>query len=380
MQKTKLLDYDQGLFIVSSILLAMGFVMLTSSSMALSHNQTDFAFYYAQRQLIYILMGLFAGFIVLKTPLYIWQKLSRVLLLLSLLLLIVVLIPGVGHEVNGARRWITFGFFNIQVSEIAKLGLMIYFADYVTRRHYEITTHGLGFAKALITTLLIVGLLLLQPDFGTAVVILSAILGVLFLAGAPLQYFVLMVIGLGGVLTALAVSAPYRWQRITSFLNPWADQYASGYQLTQALIAFGRGEWFGLGLGSGIQKLFYLPEAHTDFIFAVLSEELGLLGAVIILLLYAFLIFRGMCIAKLALKARRFFQAYLAFGITLCLGLQVIVSMGVNTGLLPTKGLTLPLMSYGGSSLIVTLVSIALLLRVSFENQNTNQSTGAANR
>ncbi|MGA2655665.1 MAG: putative lipid II flippase FtsW [Gammaproteobacteria bacterium] len=372
MLKINLLAYDRSLFIVSAILLATGLVVLTSSSMALSHNQNGFAFFYAQRQVIYMFMGLFAGYIFLVTPLYIWQKISRVLLLLSFLLLILVLIPGVGHEVNGARRWITFGFFNIQVSEIAKLCLLIYFADYVTRRHFEITSSGFGFIKALIIVSLMAGLLLLQPDFGTAVVILSTILAVLFLAGAPLHYFILMVIGLSGVLAALAVSAPYRWQRITSFLNPWADQYASGYQLTQALIAFGRGEWFGLGLGSGIQKLFYLPEAHTDFIFAVLSEELGLIGALIILFLYALLIYRGMHIAKVALNGRRFFQAYLAYGITLCLALQVIVSIGVNTGLLPTKGLTLPLMSYGGSSLIVTMIFIALLLRISFENQNTN--------
>lgn len=368
MPKNNILTYDQGLFTVSLILLALGLVMLTSSSMALSQNQTGFEFYYAQRQLIYIIMGLTAGFITLKIPMHIWQKAGRALLLISLLLLIVVLIPGIGHEVNGARRWITFGFFNIQVSEIAKLGLLIYFADYVTRHHHAITTHGLGFAKALITALMVAGLLLLQPDFGTAVVILSAILGVLFLAGAPLHYFILMVIGLGGALSALAVSAPYRWQRITSFLNPWADQYASGYQLSQALIAFGRGEWLGLGLGSGIQKLFYLPEAHTDFIFAVLSEELGLIGAIVILLLYAYLIYRSFYIAKMAMNARRYFQAYLAYGISLCFGLQVIVSIGVNTGLLPTKGLTLPLMSYGGSSLMVTIVSIALLLRISMEN------------
>jgi cell division protein FtsW len=368
MQKNSFLLYDRTLFIVSGILLAFGLIMLTSSSMALAQNQTGFAFYYAQRQLIYIVLGLLAGFIVLRTPLHIWQHAGRGLLLLSLLLLIVVLIPGIGHEVNGARRWITFGFFNIQVSEIAKLCLMIYFADYVTRHHHAITTHGLGFAKALCTVLMMAGLLLLQPDFGTAVVILTTILAILFLAGAPLHYFILMVIGLGSVFTALAVSAPYRWQRITSFLNPWTDQYASGYQLTQALIAFGRGEWFGLGLGSGIQKLFYLPEAHTDFIFAVTSEELGLLGALIVLLLYALLIYRGMRIAKLALNARRYFQAYLAYGISLCLGLQVIVSIGVNTGLLPTKGLTLPMMSYGGSSLVITIISIALLLRISYEN------------
>jgi cell division protein FtsW len=370
MAKNSVFTYDRTLFTLSIILLAIGLIMLTSSSMALAQNQTGFAFYYAQRQLIYMLLGLCAAFIVLRVPLHVWQRMGRGLLLLSFLLLVIVLIPGIGHEVNGARRWINFGFFNVQVSEIAKLCLMIYFADYVTRHHKAITTHGLGFAKALWMVLVIVGLLLLQPDFGTAVVILSAILGILFLAGAPLHYFILMVIGLGGVLSALAVSAPYRWQRITSFLNPWADQYASGYQLTQALIAFGRGEWTGLGLGSGIQKLFYLPEAHTDFIFAVLSEELGLIGALVILILYALLIYRGMRIAKLALIARRYFQAYLAYGISLCLGLQVIVSIGVNTGLLPTKGLTLPLISYGGSSLMITIISIALLLRISFENKS----------
>lgn len=367
MQKNSLFFYDRTLFVLGFILLAIGLVMLTSSSMALAQKQTGFAFYYMQRQLIYITLGLLVGFVVLQIPTRLWQQMSRGLLLLSFLLLILVLVPGIGHKVNGAQRWIAFGFFNIQVSEIAKVCLMIYFADYISRHYEMITTQGLGFAKALWPMLVIVGLLLFQPDFGTAVVILATILGVLFLAGAPLHYFILMVIGLSTALTALAVSAPYRWQRITSFLNPWADQYASGYQLSQALIAFGRGEWLGLGLGSGIQKLFYLPEAHTDFIFAVLSEELGLFGALIILCLYALFIYRGMRIGQQAAIAKQYFQAYLAYGISLCLGLQTLVSIGVNTGLLPTKGLTLPLMSYGGSSLMITIIAISLLLRISYE-------------
>jgi cell division protein FtsW len=361
--------YDRSLFTLSLILLCLGVVMLTSSSMALAQDQTGFAFYYAQRQMVYIILGLVLGFLVLRVPMQAWQQAGRPLLLFSLLLLLIVLIPGIGHEVNGARRWIGLGFFNIQVSEIAKLCLVIYFADYLTRHYIAVTTQRMGFAKAMLVAMVMAGLLLLQPDFGTAVVILATILAVLFLAGAPLHYFILMVITLGGALTLLAISAPYRWQRITGFLNPWADQYASGYQLTQALIAFGRGEWLGLGLGSGIQKLFYLPEAHTDFIFAVLSEELGLFGALTVLLLYGLLIYRGMRIGQLALQAKQQFQAYVAYGISLCLGLQVIISMGVNTGILPTKGLTLPLMSYGGSSMVMTIVSIALLLRISYENE-----------
>ncbi len=368
MEKASLSPYDRTLFVLSGILLAIGLIMLTSSSMALAQNQTGFAFYYALRQFIYMAVGLLAGFAVLRLPLNIWQSASRGLLLLGLLLLVMVLIPGIGHEVNGARRWIAFGIFNVQVAEIAKLFLIIYFSDYITRHHSNITSHTLGFAKALCPALLIVGLLLLQPDFGTAVVILCTVLAMMFLAGAKLHYFILMVLGLTGIFAALAISAPYRWQRITSFLNLWADKLASGFQLTQALFAFGRGEWLGLGLGSGIQKLFYLPEAHTDFIFAVLSEELGLIGGMVILGLYTWLIYRGMRIAKLALSARKYFQANLAYGISLCLGIQVIVSIGVNTGLLPTKGLTLPLMSYGGSSLVVTLIFIALLLRISREN------------
>lgn len=367
MQKINTLPYDRPLFFLSVILLALGLVMLTSSSMALAQNQTGFAFYYAQRQVIYIVLGLILGFLVLRVPMSAWQQAGRPLLLLSLLLLILVLIPGIGHEVNGAQRWIHLGFFNIQVSEIAKLCLIIYFADYLTRHYVAVTTQRIGFAKAMLVALIVAGLLLLQPDFGTAVVIMATILSVLFLAGAPLHYFMLMVVALGAVFTALAVSAPYRWQRITSFLNPWADQYATGYQLTQALIAFGRGEWLGLGLGSGIQKLFYLPEAHTDFIFAVVGEELGLLGAITVLCLYAMLIYRGMRLGQMALRAREYFQANVAYGISLCLGLQVVVSMGVNTGILPTKGLTLPLMSYGGSSVVMTIVAIALLLRISYE-------------
>lgn len=368
MRNASTIQMDLTLLVVSILLLTWGLVILTSSSLVLAQNQTGYAFYYIQRQLIYLALSLGLAFIVLRTPMDIWQNAGRGLLLFALLLLVLVLIPGIGYEVNGARRWITFGLFNVQVSEIAKLCLIIYFADYLTRHEEVVTAQGLEFFKAMSVALVMTLLLLLQPDFGTAVVILTTVLGMLFIAGARLRYFMLMVLGIGSMLTVLAVSAPYRWKRITSFLNPWDDQYASGYQLTQALIAFGRGEWWGLGLGSGIQKLFYLPEAHTDFIFAVLSEELGLIGALGVLLLYGLLVLRGMTIGKAAMQANRHFQAYVAYGISLYLGFQVLVSMGVNTGLLPTKGLTLPLMSYGGSSLVVTIVSLALLLRISHEN------------
>jgi cell division protein FtsW len=288
-------------------------------------------------------------------------------MLFALLLLIVVLIPGMGRTVNGATRWLDFGLFTFQVSELAKLFLVIYLAGYMVRRAEEVRTTAIGFFKPMALLLAAGALLLMEPDFGAAVVVLVTGLGMLFLGGVRFwQFSALMLVTLG-MLVFLAISSPYRLERITSFINPWADPYDSGFQLTQSLIAIGSGGWFGVGLGGSVQKLFYLPEAHTDFLFAVLAEELGLIGSLSLLLLYGYLIWRALDIGAQALREGRTFGGYVAYGIGLLIGLQAFVNIGVNMGVLPTKGLTLPLMSYGGNSVVTTCLSIGLLLRVHYE-------------
>lgn len=361
--------YDLPLLIIALTILGIGLIMLASASIAVADNQTGQPFYYFTRQAVFASVGVFLGYILLRVPTEFWQSMRRPLLLFSILLLCAVLIPGIGYEVNGSMRWIKVGSVAFQVSELAKLTVIIFLAGYLAQYYETVMGKVAGFLRAMLVILLVSGLLLLEPDFGAAVVVLATTLMVLFLAGASLKHFITIVLLSGAGLYALIATAPYRWQRVTAFLNPWADQYNSGYQLTQALIAFGRGEFWGEGLGRSIQKLFYLPEAHTDFVFAVLAEELGLIGALSVLLLYALLTYRGFVIARTAYLQQRAFQAYLAYGMSLWLGLQSLISIGVNTGALPTKGLTLPLMSYGGSSLLVSLVAIALLLRISHENK-----------
>jgi len=286
-----------------------------------------------------------------------------------------VLVPGVGRNVNGATRWLPLGFVNLQVSELAKLAVVVYAAGYLVRRGEEVRSTIQGFVKPLGVMLLFALLLLLEPDFGAVVVIGATLMGMLFLAGVRLWLFGLLLVAAAGALALLAITSPYRMERLTTFMNPWADPFDSGFQLTQALIAFGRGEWLGVGLGGSVQKLFYLPEAHTDFLFAVLAEELGLLGAVGVIALFAYVVWRGFAIGQVAARAGRHFAAYLSYGIALWIGMQAFINLGVNMGVLPTKGLTLPLMSYGGSSMLVSCIAVALLLRV---DRETRQGGGAA--
>ena len=314
-------------------------------------------------------MGLVAALIIVKIEIARWQSVHAFLLLASLFLLIVVLIPGIGHTVNGSTRWVGFGIARLQVSEFAKLALIVYLASYLVRHQEEVRTCASGFIKPLVVLAVMSLLLLKEPDFGAVVVITATVMALLFLAGVRLWQFVLLLVACAVIIVVLAISSPYRLERLTGFLNPWARQFDSGYQLTQSLIAFGRGGWFGVGLGESVQKLFYLPEAHTDFLLAVLAEELGLMGVLTVIGLFVLLVSRGLLIARRALHAGNPFAAYLAYGFSLLLALQAAINIGVNSGLLPTKGLTLPLMSYGGSSMVANCIVIAILVRIDYETR-----------
>ncbi len=352
---------------VAIMLLLMGLIMVASASIEVSARTYGSPFHMVIRHGVYVLFGGIAGVIALSIPISLWQRLDLPLLLLAFMLLIAVLIPGIGREVNGASRWISLGLFTVQGSEFVKLIVVIYISAYLVRRKEEIQENIFVFFIPIAFVGVLATLLLFQPDFGAAVVIVSAALGVMFLAGAPMRYFMPIITACLVGMFALVVLQPYRLARYTSFANPWENQFGGGYQLTQALIAFGRGEWLGLGLGNSIQKQFFLPEAHTDFLFSIIAEELGVLGAALIVIAFACLVIRALWIGRQAAKLEADFHAYMAYGIALLLGVQSTINLGVNLGLLPTKGLTLPLMSYGGNSLIISCVLVAILLRIEYE-------------
>jgi len=360
-------DLDPLLTMIFISLLTIGVIMVASSSISVADRNFSNPFYYLQRQLVFVVMGVFAAIAVFKIRLVQWEKSGMSLLIFALFLLLLVLMPGVGKTVNGSTRWLPLGVFNLQVSELVKLFLVIYVAGYLVRHGDAVRRSLLGFLKPMMMVGLAGLLLLLEPDFGATVVIMGTVLGMTFLAGARFSQFISFVLLFGSAALMLVVTSPYRMQRLTSFANPWADPFDSGFQLTQSLIAIGTGGWFGTGLGGSVQKLFYLPESHTDFLFAVLSEELGFIGVAIVVLLYSALFFRSLKIASQAEAAGNYFAAYMAYGIGIWLSMQAIINMGVNVGLLPTKGLTLPLMSYGGSSLIVSCMAIGLLMRINYE-------------
>jgi cell division protein FtsW len=355
-------------------LLLVGLVMVASAGIGISDREMGAPFFYFQRQLIYVGLGLVAAMVAMTIPTAIWEKYSMVLLGVGLALLVLVLVPGVGHEVNGARRWVRLGFMNFQVSELARVLLLTYVASYAVRRADELRSDFAGFVRPVLVLGGAAVLLLAEPDFGAATVLLATGLAVLFLAGARLTHLAVPIVLGVAAMTTLAVTSPYRARRLTAFRNPWEDPFDSGFQLVQSLIAIGRGEWFGVGLGSSVQKLFYLPEAHTDFVFAVLAEEFGFVGVVVVLALFAVLVGRALAISRNAARAGLQFQSYVAAAIGIWLGLQSFVNIGVNMGLLPTKGLTLPLLSYGGSSMLVTLAWLGVLLRVHHETQMTGRS------
>ncbi|WP_045107000.1 putative lipid II flippase FtsW [Legionella hackeliae] len=361
--------YDKWLMGAVLGLIIIGLMMVASSSVMISTKYYHQPFHFLIRQACYLFAGFMAALVVMRIDSSTWEKMSMPLLLICLLMLLVVLIPGIGRIVNGSRRWLAFGPIGIQVSELAKLTMIFYVAGYLVRQQESVRHSILGFIKPMIILGVVSILLLKEPDFGATVVISGTVMALLFLAGVKFRYYIGLLIIVIFCLAMLALSSPYRVARITAFLDPWADQFNSGYQLTQSLIAFGRGGWFGVGLGDSVQKLFYLPEAHTDFLFAVLAEELGLVGVLLVLTLYSILVIRGMAIGFTAYSQERLFAAFTAYGLTFWIGLQAAINMGVNSGLLPTKGLTLPLLSYGGASMVVNCVVMALLLRIDHENR-----------
>ena len=359
---------DYPLLFAVAFLLGLGFVMVTSASMPIGaqapfHNPL----HYVIRHLIACVLALGIGALCFATSMTTWQRISPLLLIIGILLLVVVLIPGVGHTVNGATRWIRLGPISLQISELVKVFAMLYVAGYLVRRQHEVSTQMMGFLPPMLFIGIACALIMVQPDFGTAAVILATVLGLLFLGGVPLFHFAVLIGLVGLALVALIVLEPYRLARITSFMHPFSDPFNSGYQLSQALIAFGRGEWFGVGLGNGIQKQYFLPEAHTDFLLAVIAEELGFLGVLTVIGTFIYVVVRTFRIGERAYASGALFSAYVAHGVGLLLGLQAFISAGVNTGLLPTKGLTLPFMSYGTNSVIAATMAIALVLRIDYE-------------
>jgi len=361
------LQMDPVLLSIGLALLIGGLVILASASISVSDNAVGDPFYYLQRQAVAAVIGTVCAFLCLFIPMSVWRNLGPLLLLIAFALLLVVLIPGVGHEVNGSTRWLKVGIMNVQVSEPARLCLILYIAGYLVRQNKALCERFVGFLRPMLLLSLACGLLLAEPDFGAAIVLLATALAMLFVAGARIRDFLLFFSTTIVAMVALAVTSPYRLERVTVFLDPWSDPFNSGFQLTQSLIAIGRGEWFGVGLGSSVQKLFYLPEAHTDFVFAVYAEEFGLFGSLVLIALFMALLWRIFKLAVRAANAERFFEAYLTVGLGTWLGLQAFINVGVNMGLLPTKGLTLPLISYGRSSLIIAMISLGLLLRVHHE-------------
>lgn len=365
-------EYDDTLTWIVAALLAIGLVMVYSASIATAeagkytgHQAT----YYLVRHGIFITVGLVAAVIAFQVPTQTWQKYAPYLFLFGVVLLLLVLIPGIGKSVNGSRRWLSLVVINLQPSELMKLFAVLYAADYAVRKG-AVKDHLLKPFLPMAAVIGLVGaLLLLEPDMGAFVVILSIAMCTLWLGGFNLKIFGGLVVVLPIAFAALIFSSEYRMQRVIGFMDPWADPYGKGYQLSHALIAFGRGEWFGVGLGGSVEKLFYLPEAHTDFLLAVTAEELGLVGVATVLVLFAWLIVRAFAIGRQAAMSERLFPALVAQGIAVWLGVQAMINIGVNMGVLPTKGLTLPFLSFGGSGVVVNLIAIAVLLRIDYENR-----------
>lgn len=361
--------YDKWFVFAVICIVTLGLLMMTSASIVISDKQMHQPFYFLFKQLIFLTLGLIIGSAVMQIDTTYWEKLGGYFLLGVMLLLALVLVPGVGHSVNGSARWIGYGPLSFQVSELTKFMVVVYMSGYLVRHNYEVRYQLRGFLKPMVVLGAIAILLLREPDFGATVVVTATTLGLMFLAGMRLRHFVGLFSIVLGALAVIAVSAPYRLARLTSFLNPWERPFDTGYQLTQSLIAFGRGGWFGVGLGKSIQKMFYLPEAHTDFLFAVIAEELGLVGMFIVMGLFLLLVTRIFMIGRQAQLLNRAYAGFLAYGFGLWMAIQFTVSIGVNSGLLPTKGLTLPLMSYGGSSVLVNCIVMAVLLRIDHENR-----------
>ena len=378
-QRPAMAEYDRSLAWAAFLLVATGLVMVYSASIAIAEGSRftgNNSAYFLIRQSIFLALALFAATLTVMVPVRFWQTSAPWFFLAGMVLLVLVLIPGIGREVKGARRWLNLIVFNFQPSELMKLAAVLYAADYTVRKHAVMKSFKKGLLPMLGVMLGVSWLLLREPDFGALVVVAVTTFGILFLGGMNGRHFVALVGMLAVGFAALVLSSPYRMQRILGFMDPWADAYGKGYQLSHALIAFGRGEWFGVGLGASVEKLHYLPEAHTDFLLAVIAEELGFVGVFAVMGLFVWLVFRAFAIGRQAALQERHFAALSAQGIGIWIGFQTLINMGVNVGLLPTKGLTLPLMSFGGSGLVVNCVALAILLRIDWESRQ--QAKGLA--
>lgn len=365
-------ELDFSLLWLALGLMAIGLVMVYSASIAIAEGSRytgHYGEYYLLRQGIFIALGIGVGAAAFQVPMRVWQQAAPYLFLAGLLLLIVVLIPGIGREVNGSQRWIPLGFANLQPSELMKFLAVLYAADYTARKAAFMDDFKRGFLPMAAVMMLVGGLLLVEPDFGAFVVVVSIAMGILFLGGLNWKVFAALVAVLLAGFVTLILTSPYRLQRVLGFMDPFADPYGKGYQLSHALIAFGRGEWLGLGLGGSVEKLFYLPEAHTDFLLAVIAEEFGFVGVAVVIGLFGWLIVKAFVIGHRAAQLERNYCALVAQGIGVWLGVQALINMGVNVGLLPTKGLTLPFLSFGGSGIVANCLAIAVLLRIDWEHR-----------
>jgi len=362
--------YDETLTWVTLSLLGLGLVMVYSASIAIAEaGKWHQPAYFLVRHAVFLGISVALAAIAFQLPMHVWQRISPYLFLLGTGLLVVVLIPGIGREVNGSQRWLPLAFVSLQPSEFMKLLVVIYAADYTVRKAAYMHSFRKGFLPMLLVMLLIGGLLLREPDFGAFAVITAIAMAILFLGGMNWKLFAGLIVMLVMGFLLLIWTSPYRMQRIVGFMDPWADSFGQGYQLSHALIAFGRGEWLGVGLGGSVEKLLYLPEAHTDFLLAVIAEELGFAGVAVVIVLFAWLVMRAFAIGRQAACLERYFPALVAQGVGVWLAVQAIINIGVNMGVLPTKGLTLPLMSFGGSGMVANCIAIALLLRVDSENR-----------
>tara|TARA_R110001599_G_scaffold65838_2_gene185905 strand:- start:157337 stop:158479 length:1143 start_codon:yes stop_codon:yes gene_type:complete len=359
---------DTVLALLGLALLLVGLVVISSASIEYADWHHENSWFHTQRHLVYLLLAVGAGAMIYRVPPKFWLDTGWVWLFVALALLILVLIPGIGREVNGSQRWLPLGPFTLQPSEIAKMAMVVYLAGYMVRREHEVRNHWQGFLKPMAVLFAATLLLMIEPDFGATVIVAGSAFGMLFLAGVKLGHFLLVLGGALAAMLVLVVSAPYRLARLTAYTDPWADPFNTGFQLTQSLIAFGRGEWLGVGLGNSVQKLFYLPEAHTDFVFSIWAEETGFVGALVLIALYVGLIGRILWAGRKSLAVANPFGAYVCYGVALVFSGQAFVNMGVSSGLLPTKGLTLPFVSYGGTSMIVCCCMLAMVLRIDRDN------------
>lgn len=369
--------YDQRLLWVTLIMLGIGLIMVYSSSIAIAEDENLVGYHYLIRQSIFIFIGLSVGYMAFQVPMTLWQKAAPYLFLATVMLLVLVLIPGVGKKVGGSQRWLSLYVVNFQPSEFMKLFAAMYVADFAVRKSAQMDSFVRGFLPIVALMVLVGYLLLEEPDFGAFAVVTAIAISILWLAGIHIRIFMGLLVVMPVAFYFLIFSTEYRRNRMTGFMDPWADPFNTGYQLSHALIAFGRGEWFGVGLGASVEKLLYLPEAHTDFLLAVIAEELGFVGVVTVLGLFVWIVIRAFGIGKEAIGNERYFSALLAQGLGVWIGIQAIINIGVNMGVLPTKGLTLPLLSFGGSGILANCIAIALLLRIDYENRRIQKGLPA---